>query len=212
MIKDKPCRPTGRAAGFKSCGDLVLAKTRTYGLCPKCLKLWAKSTPEGLQYTLSLIPKARKQVEQTKKDERRKLKIEIKSGDVMKLADMYFSRYIRLIHSEDGFCTCHTCGTIKEIKEVDNGHYIKREHKSVRYDENNCRPQCKTCNGDIKHNGKQIEFRANLVREIGLINVTRLESAGKLQRKANGLFYKEKADYYRQKVNEIQKELGIKYW
>jgi hypothetical protein len=125
---------------------------------------------------------------------------------------MYFSRYIRLLHSSEGFCTCYTCGSIKDIKDVDNGHYIKREHKTTRYSEKNCRPQCKTCNGDTKHNGKQIEFRENLVREIGLKEVEILEFLGRSTLKADGLFYRRTADEYRDKLNKLQKELNVKYW
>jgi hypothetical protein len=158
---------------------------------------------------------AEKSTEKKVKEERKKdreAKREIDVSGAMRLADMYFSRYIRLFHSVDGECTCYTCGTIKEVKEVDNGHYEKRAHKSTRYHENNCRPQCKICNGDTKHNGKQAEFRVNLAHEIGEEEVLAIERLARTPIKANSVFYRNIADTYRNKLNELQKLLKIKLW
>lgn len=66
-------------------------------------------------------------------------------------ADKWFSRFIRLKYSQESngtlFVKCCTCGAIRQPKNVDCGHYIKRQHKSTRYSELNCLPQCKPCNG-----------------------------------------------------------------
>ncbi len=126
---------------------------------------------------------------------------------------MYFSRYVRLFYSdENGNTTCYTCGSINNLKEVDNGHYQKREHKATRYHRNNCRVQCKTCNGDTKHNGKQDVFRKNLVYEIGENEVLEIEKLARTTIKANALFYREVADKYRILLNELQDKLKVKYW
>ena len=208
-IKLKKCKGTGKAKGH-GCGEEMILKR--YGLCSNCWRLFLLYTPEGQEILNKNTLRAKKTVQKEKKAKLREQKRELNSGNAMKLADTYFSRYIRLINSEDGECTCYTCGTIKPIKEIDCGHYIKREHKQTRYAENNCRPQCKTCNGDIKHNGKQVEFRENLILEIGYEVVVRMEKIAKQLFKADTSYYKEMADYYRNKVNEIQKELGVKYW
>lgn len=152
--------------------------------------------------------KFRKEVKKKDKEQ----KDTVNSKGLMKLADTYFSRYVRLYFSSNGLCTCYTCGTIKPIKEVDNGHYMKREHKATRYLLNNCRPQCKTCNGDTKHNGKQIEFRENLVNEIGENEVIEIERLSKTDIKANYVFYRETSDFFRKALNDLQKELKVKYW
>lgn len=214
--KKKKCKGTGKANGFKSCGELVY--TFRYGLCQKCYAKWLYSTEEGLSLINKKAKIAKVKVEKENKAELRKRKQESNSSSLMKLADTYFSRYIRLLFSEelpdyeDRVCTCYTCGKVLPIKEVDNGHYLKREHKATRYHENNCRPQCKTCNGDIKHNGKQVEFRINLINEIGKKRVRKIEGMAKHGTKADSRFYRQVADIYRNKLNELQKSLNIKVW
>ena len=213
MIKEKICKGNGKAKLFQGCDTLTKVEHLKYGLCQKCYRRWLTSDDENAKKTFqSFIIANKKLFQKEVKTKERELKDEINTSDVMKLADTYFSRYIRLKHSSEGLCSCYTCGNIKEIKDVDNGHYLKREHKATRFHENNCRPQCKTCNGDTKHNGRQIEFRENLVNEIGIDAVEQLEALGRTTIKANGLFYRQIADEYRIKVNELQKELKAKYW
>lgn len=206
--KKKKCKGTGKAIGY-GCNELIFP--HRYGLCSDCFKLWLFSN-DGLETLQKSIITGKKKAVKEKKSTERKKKSDFNTSAAMSLADTYFSRFIRLQHSEDGYCTCYTCGTIKGIKEVDNGHYQKRTHKTTRYHENNCRPQCKTCNGDTLHNGKQVEFRINLVNEIGITAVEEIEYMAKTSENRNTSFFKEKADYYRAAVNDLQKELGVKYW
>ncbi len=212
--KQKACKGINKAKGHHGCGELKLRYK--YGLCHACFFKWLNNTPEGQEMQPSVIKKALnsiRKVDKDKKKEDRQIKRESNEKKAMLLADIYFSRYIRLAYSNYlGKCTCYTCGIIKDIKEVDNGHYMKRAHKSTRYHEDNCRPQCKTCNGNTLHNGKQVEFRINLVNEIGLDMVESIEFNSKQSIKANYLWYKSISDYYRIKVNDLQKELGVKYW
>jgi len=203
------CKSTNsQTRGFDSCGKDVFKRYK-FGLCSKCFFDWTQEDERGkIYYAKSFLPKVKKVVSKTKREFKRSLNV---SG-AMNLADTYFSRFIRLSKSKDGYCTCYTCSDLKDIKECDNGHYMKREHKSTRYHEDNCRPQCKVCNGDTKHNGKQAEFRVNLSYEIGEESVVEIEQLSRTVTKANYLFYKEKADYYRNKVNELQRKLKVKYW
>lgn len=223
MIKQqsiKKCRKgTGKAIGFKGCGkELPIAMYNKpnfkygLGISCGCYSKWLLNTPEGKE----LIEKSRltgkKKADKEKKSENRRKKRELDEKGAMGLADMYFSRYIRLRRSENGFCTCYTCGAILPIKEIQNGHYEKRQYKGTRFHENNCRSQCKTCNGDIKHNGKQVEFRINLINEIGLQEVEEIERLARSFVKMSAKDYRDIADHYREKVNQLQKELGVKYW
>ena len=212
MIKIKPkiCKSIGKAKNFKGCGNI--SEYRKYGLCQKCQYEWATSTEEGKQWFAKQMAYKKRRDEKDEKKKHREAKRELNVSGAMRLADMYFSRYIRLCHSLDGECTCYTCGNIEPIKEVDNGHYQKREHKAVRYHENNCRPQCKTCNGDVKHNGKQDEFRVNLSHEIGEDLVIEIELLARTTIKTNTVFFRSIADEYRVKLNELQKKLKVKYW
>lgn len=207
--KKKKCEGTGKAKG-NGCNELKYI--HRYGLCINCFGKWLYSTTEGKEMLYKAAIRAKK--DNIKKEQKRirEAKKENNEKNAMSLADTYFSRYIRLKHSERGKCTCYTCGTIKPIKEVDNGHYMKRGHKSTRFHENNCRPQCKVCNGNTLHNGKQVEFRINLINEIGLKEVEEIEKLSKESIKAGYHFYKEISDKYRVKVNELQKELNLKIW
>ena len=208
--KAKKCKGIGKAYGFDGCGEL--SYHRKYGLCPSCLSDWMDSTEEGKEFLKSNVRIAiKKVINKTRKEDRAK-KQELNTSGAMNLADMYFSRYIRLFHSIDGYCTCYTCGAIVKVLKLDNGHYEKREHKSTRYHKNNCRPQCKTCNGDIKHNGKQAEFRVHLANEIGEEEVSAIERLARKPIKANSVFFRDIADRYRIKVNELQKLKKIKLW
>ena len=207
--KLKICKGTGDAKGF-GCGEL--SDKRTFGLCPVCKYKWATTTEAGkLWFETQMAFKKKKAVVEEKKS-RRKERSDHNISGAMKLADTYFSRYIRLKYSKDGKCTCYTCGKIEDITDMDNGHYQKRTHKATRYHENNCRPQDKTCNGDTRHNGKQDEFRVNLVNEIGEQAVVEIESLSRQPIRATTSFYREIADIYREKVNKLQKELKVKIW
>lgn len=211
--KEKKCKGTVDAKGH-GCDDL--SDDRRYGLCPKCLISWAMNTENGKEWlTKQTIKKTIKKNEANKKEERKifeQKKRALNTKGSMRSADTYFSRWIRLMHSENGYCTCCTCGNLTPIKETDNGHYQKREHKGTRYHEDNCRPQCKTCNGNTKHNGKQIEFRENLCNEIGEEKVLEIESLAKSTFKTNTKFFRDISDHYRVAVNELQKKLKVKYW
>lgn len=216
MLKQKKCKGTGKAKGY-GCNNLVEQvkygkPNRKYGLGLSCgcYNDWLLNTPEGKEKITQTIIKTKKQRVSNILKKARQEKRNFNTGNAMRLADMYFSRYIRVKYSKDGKCTCYTCGNIKPIKEVDNGHYQKREHKATRYNENNCRPQCKTCNGNVKHNGKQVLFKENLILEIGKEKVDELDRLAKTSIKADTKFFKDIAEKYRIKLNELQKERGIK--
>jgi Bacteriophage Lambda NinG protein len=56
--------------------------------------------------------------------------------------DIYFSRYIRIKHSDrEGYVKCFTSGRRMRWEELQCGHYISRSHLSTRWLDLNCRPQ-----------------------------------------------------------------------
>lgn len=84
-----------------------------------------------------------------------------------KNADAVFSKYIRLKNATpQGYIQCYTCGIIKHYKNMDCGHFIKREYHRLRYDERNCKPQCTRCNH--YNSGMQDEFAKNIIDEYGI--------------------------------------------
>jgi hypothetical protein len=220
MAKPKKCKGTGQAKGFGCNKPLTFSESNgiksynsKYGLCPTCQYEWATTNDAGKVWFQKSLISNKKKKEKEENAIHREKKRSIDETGAMRLADMYFSRYIRVLYSDDnGYCTCYTCGTDVFLKELDNGHYQKREHKATRYHENNCRPQCKTCNGDTKHNGKQAEFRVHLSNEIGEEEVSEIERLANTTIKANSLFFRNIADSYRIKSNELQKIKKVKHW
>ena len=79
-------------------------------------------------------------------------------------ADAIFSRYVRLKYADkDGNTACFTCGNKKHWTLMQNGHYIKRGHLYLRWDERNTRPQDAECN-EYK-GGNMAEFTQRLEKE-----------------------------------------------
>ena len=70
--------------------------------------------------------------------------------------DKVFSQYIRNRFAKNGMATCVTCGSQKEVKQMQCGHFMSRKHYSTRWDETNCQVQCYTCN--VMQYGQQYRF------------------------------------------------------
>jgi hypothetical protein len=62
-------------------------------------------------------------------------------------AAVILQRIVRMKASEDGYCTCVTCGKVCHWQECDGGHFISRTHTVHKLLEENIHPQCKGCNG-----------------------------------------------------------------
>ncbi len=118
----------------------------------------------------------RKQRVQITKKGRNGLKPKQKSiSKLMKECDALFSKQVRQKYADSsGWIKCFTCGLCLPLKKMQNGHYISRSVKFLRWSENNCRPQCVGCN--IFKNGNLIEFRIGLVKENGRAAIEEMES------------------------------------
>lgn len=92
---------------------------------------------------------------------------------IKKKLDKVFSLYIRTKYAVNGIVECVTCGIKKEIKEIQCGHYIPRQHLSTRWDEENCYPQCIGCN--VFRKGNYPAFSLFLVRNFGKERLESLE-------------------------------------
>jgi len=126
-------------------------------------------------------------------------------------ADTWFSRFIRLRASdENGVGKCFTCGRIKEVKHMDCGHFVKRQHSATRFNEYNCQLQCKHCNAFEQ--GKDAIFRENLVSLYGEKIVLLLESSKRSFSKLGKVELNYLAELYKTKTNELLKEKNIKKW
>lgn len=89
-----------------------------------------------------MLPKPVKQ-----KKKRRAFQPSKDKSAAMKRADRTFSYFIRQRDAnEAGICSCVSCGEMFHWLAMDNGHFIGRSNQRLRFDEQNCAAQCKTCN------------------------------------------------------------------
>ena len=78
---------------------------------------------------------------------------------LVKKLDNIFSQYIRLSASDkDGNCVCVTCGKVAHWKNggMQAGHFQSRRHYATRWEEDNVKVQCSSCN--VFRYGEQFKF------------------------------------------------------
>lgn len=98
--------------------------------------------------------------------------------------DRNFSKRVRLHYSNgNGYARCYTCGKVLPLSQLQNGHFIKRQYYSHRWDIRNCRPQCAGCNNKDWGNGEQAVFYSNLAKEYGNEEVELMVSSRNMRRK-----------------------------
>jgi hypothetical protein len=113
---------------------------------------------------------------------------------LIKELDILFSQFIRLSNSIDGYCTCVTCCRVYEWKKIQAGHFISRQHYSVRWDERNVKPQCYGCN--VMQQGRQYEFSKYLGQELS----EELYLLSKQTRKFTEIELQEMIEHYKNKI------------
>lgn len=130
----------------------------------------------------------------------------------MDLADKYFSQYIRLSHCivDRGECFCKDIitGKYRAIKDMDNGHYVSRDYKAVRYNPDNCRPQNRSSNR-FRGEADKDKFKDHLLREIGQERLDEIEKSKRDYFADSTMTYNLIADKYRNLVNQLIKEMNI---
>lgn len=126
----------------------------------------------------------------------------------LKVADKYFSAFIRLRDSDDtGILKCISCGILIHWKKADAGHFIKRQYKSLRFNEKNVNGQFTICNWLLQ--GNDINYAKGLIKKYGegildelLATKNRTLPMGKFE-------LKHIADYYRMRFNQLKKLKGL---
>jgi len=89
---------------------------------------------------------------------------------LMKKLDSLNSKAVRLrAMQSDGRVQCYTCDHRGDIKTMQAGHWIPRQHKAVRWEEWNVKAQCYACN--MFYGGRPQEFRDRLIAEYGVKKV-----------------------------------------
>lgn len=119
--------------------------------------------------------------------------------------DKVFSIYIRNRFAKNGNATCITCGTIKEVKQLQCGHFMSRKHYSTRWNETNCQVQCYTCN--VMQYGQQYRFGLYLNATYGENTAEDLHILSKQTVKFSDIDLEIMIEDYKNKL----KDLDIKY-
>jgi hypothetical protein len=137
-----------------------------------------------------------------KKEKVRKKKAESISVLTKKL-DRVFSQYIRIKYANEyGIVKCFTCNNEHHWKEIQNGHFQSRRYMSIRFHENNCRPQCYACNVGL--HGNQYVFGVNLDREIGSGKAEEMVMMSKVTKKFSSLELQEMIDIYTKNLEQVK--------
>lgn len=87
---------------------------------------------------------------------------------LIKKLDTIFSEYVRRSHADkNGIVKCYTCDkkAYWKGKGMQNGHFISRASRILRWSLDNCRPQCYACN--CMRYGQNYIFAMNLNKEFG---------------------------------------------
>ena len=120
------------------------------------------------------------------------------SAQLKKELDKYFSLFIRLRDTKNGYGNCYTCGKRIHYKEGHCGHFIPRNILITRWNESNCKIQCVGCN--IFGNGKILDFEDRLVKEIGRKEVDKLKASRFQILKVDSIWYLDKIRHYKSLV------------
>ncbi len=109
------------------------------------------------------------------------------NSELMKLADILFSRYIKKRDADSrGNVNCPCCGGSFNLKEKNQSgeymvqclHFVKRSVISLRWSEVNCHAGCSRCNSDMFNNPEGLayrRFRGFLVDAVGEDKVQEME-------------------------------------
>lgn len=152
-----------------------------------------------MKLTVEPYPKRRAKASKPSKV---KLKKERSISALIKDLDAVMSRFVRLSRADkEGMVQCFTCDKFFHYKKIQNGHYISRFYKAVRWDEDNCRPQCMWCN--MYKNGDAANFRERLVIEIGLPKVLALEEARKDTQKLDRVILEMRILFFAEKLKPL---------
>ena len=129
-----------------------------------------------------------------------------KKGVTEAYLDQIFSLYIRLRDADgEGFIKCCECGKRMWWKESTCGHFVKRSHRTLRWDERNCHAQCAPCNGEDL-NLRYADFMvAKYGPQIWGLLTAQKNNRGKITPHERKIM----AQNYRHKVKQLKKEKGL---
>jgi 5-methylcytosine-specific restriction endonuclease McrA len=126
-------------------------------------------------------------------------------GKAKKAVWKQFSRYIRLRDAVNGYVKCCTCGTTKNWKEMQAGHFIPRaQGNAVYFDERNVHPQCFRCNVNLGGNGS--EYYPYMLERYGQETIEELRQLRCQALKFTTQDLKELGEKYKQLADELESD------
>lgn len=154
--------PVFRPKRCKACREQFTPVKQLQAVCgPIC----AARLPE-----LARAKAAEKAAAADKRETKAKLEKLKSKSQWLKDAQTAFNAYIR---ARDAARPCVSCGRHHD-GQYHAGHYLSTGAKpELRFDEANVHKQCAPCNTHL--HGNLVEYRTNLIRRIGLLEVARLE-------------------------------------
>jgi hypothetical protein len=146
--------------------------------------------------------KAAKEKAKIKRKEKREKKALSHKVLITKL-DQVFSQYVRISRiGKDGLVPCFTCEGKYPWKQIQCGHFQSRRYLSVRFNEDNCRPQCYACN--VGKSGEQFRFGINLDLELGQGFAELMEQRAKQIKKFETQELLDMIDHYKARVERLK--------
>ena len=126
-----------------------------------------------------------------------------------KKLDKEFSYYVRRSDADiGGTVTCVSCSSLLYWKDSDCGHFIKRQHRSTRWDERNVAPQCRRCNHFM--GGRQDDFAQAIIKTYGQEVFEELMQAKYQTFKVTRPWIEEQIEKYQALNKELDKRLPRK--
>lgn len=129
--------------------------------------------------------------------------------NLTKKLDKVFSAYIRLRDAmPSGYFKCISCDQIKPFEQGDCGHYVNRQHMSLRFSEMNCNMQCRKCNRFDE--GNIMGYRQGLVKKYGEQRVVLLEAQKNESRHWSDFELEAMIKHYTAEVKRLSSLKGIR--
>jgi len=198
-VKKKPCKGTGPAKVFDSCGDIKYP--HRYGLCRSCFSKWLLTTDNGkivLENARIKATSARIGLEQATKEKKERVGLTTLLNSVKEVCH----RYIRL---RDCGKPCAACGA-PYSSDFHASHCYKAElYSSLRFNEFNIHGGCIGCN--IFNDGNIDVYKVRLPMIIGKEKAKELELLASHDQN-NFQWDREKLkeirEYYKQKIKHLK--------
>lgn len=120
---------------------------------------------------------------------------------IEKRLDVAFSKYIRVKETKDGYGRCVSCGAYKAYDQLDAGHFINRQWRSLRWSEENVHVQCIKCNRFDE--GNAVGYTLYMVDKFGRDKVDYLRALSRTTAKFSDFDGEMMIKDYRNKLKEL---------